>query len=259
MAETAAPHIAPGVRPGLRVVVTAGAAGIGRAIADTFVAHGAKVVVSDIDETALADFQGAHPGHPAHRCDAGNGAEVERFMAAALDHLGGLDVLVNNAGIAIGAIPAEGMSDSDWHRVLDVNLHGVFYCCRSFGQGMLTAGGGAIVNVGSMSGDIVNRPQEQAQYNASKAAVHHLTRSLAVEWAGRGVRVNAVAPTYVETELTRFGLADPALADVWVDMTPMRRVGRPDEIAAVILFLASDAASLMTGAIVTADAGYTCF
>jgi NAD(P)-dependent dehydrogenase (short-subunit alcohol dehydrogenase family) len=124
---------------------------------------------------------------------------------------------------------------------------------------MLAQGGGNIVNVGSMSADIVNRPQEQAQYNASKAGVHHLTRSLAADWAPRKVRVNAVAPTYIETELTRFVYDDPEMMKHWIGGTPMGRMGQPSEIAAVILFLASEASSLMTGSIVSADAGYTCW
>jgi NAD(P)-dependent dehydrogenase (short-subunit alcohol dehydrogenase family) len=124
---------------------------------------------------------------------------------------------------------------------------------------MLVRGKGAIVNVGSMSGFIVNKPQPQAFYNASKAAVHHLTRSLAVEWAERGVRVNAVAPTYIETPLTKFGMEDTAMAAHWIEMTPMKRVGQPEEIGSIALFLASDASSLMTGSIVVADGGYTCW
>ena len=110
-----------------------------------------------------------------------------------------------------------------------------------------------------MSGFVVNRPQEQANYNASKAAVHHLTRSLAAEWAPRGVRVNAVAPTYIETEMNKYVYDDPEMYRHWIGGTPMGRMGRPDEIASVILFLASDAASLMTGSIVLADGGYTCW
>ncbi len=124
---------------------------------------------------------------------------------------------------------------------------------------MLAAGRGSIVNVGSMSGFIVNKPQAQASYNASKAGLHHLTKSLAAEWGARGVRVNAVAPTYVNTPLTARDKANKAMFDVWMEGTPMARMGEPDEIAAVVLFLASDAASLMTGSIVLADGGYTCW
>jgi NAD(P)-dependent dehydrogenase (short-subunit alcohol dehydrogenase family) len=170
-----------------------------------------------------------------------------------------VDVLVNNAGIAISFVPGEEMSDDTWHKVIDVNLNGVFYCCRSFGKAMLAQGKGVIVNVGSMSAEIVNYPQEQVNYNASKAGVHHLTRSLAAEWGARGVRVNAVAPTYIETELTRKEAAKAELFKHWVDATPMGRMGQPSEIASVILFLASDASSLLTGSIVLADGGYTCW
>jgi NAD(P)-dependent dehydrogenase (short-subunit alcohol dehydrogenase family) len=124
---------------------------------------------------------------------------------------------------------------------------------------MLERERGVIVNMGSMSGLVVNRPQEQASYNASKAAVHQLTKSLAAEWASRGVRVNAVAPTYIDTPMTRYGMQDESLRQAWLDATPMGRVGRTDEIASVVLFLASEAASLLTGSIVVADAGYTCW
>ncbi len=124
---------------------------------------------------------------------------------------------------------------------------------------MLDAGAGVIVNVGSMSGDIVNYPQEQACYNTSKAAVHHLTRSLATEWAARGVRVNAVAPTYIATEMTKQAAADVSVSQHWTGRTPMGRLGQPEEIASVMLFLAGEAASLMTGAVVSVDGGYTCW
>jgi NAD(P)-dependent dehydrogenase (short-subunit alcohol dehydrogenase family) len=151
------------------------------------------------------------------------------------------------------------MSDEDWSSVIDINLNGLFWCCRAFGKPMLDRGRGAIVNLGSMSGYIVNRPQEQAQYNASKAAVHQLTKSLAAEWAPRGVRVNAVAPTYIETAMNAYVYEDENLMRHWIGGTPQGRMGRPDEVASVVLFLASDAASLMTGSIVLADGGYTCW
>jgi NAD(P)-dependent dehydrogenase (short-subunit alcohol dehydrogenase family) len=142
-------------------------------------------------------------------------------------------ILVNNAGVGKNGIDAQDVSDADWLWMMDVNLNGVFWCARAFGRHMLAAGKGAVVNIGSMSGSIANRPQPQTAYNVSKAAVHHLTRSLAGEWAAQGVRVNAVAPTYIETPLVT------AIA------------------ASVVLFLASEAASLMTGAIVAVDGGFT--
>jgi NAD(P)-dependent dehydrogenase (short-subunit alcohol dehydrogenase family) len=151
------------------------------------------------------------------------------------------------------------MDDDTWLSVLDVNLNGTFWCAREFGKHMLERKSGSIVNIGSMSGFIVNYPQEQAQYNASKAAVHHLTKSLAAEWAPRGVRVNAVAPTYIITELTQKVAEDPEIRKHWIDGTPMGRMGNPDEIASAVLFLASDAASLMTGSIVVVDGGFICW
>ena len=161
---------------------------------------------------------------------------------------GKIDILVNNAGIARSETPAEQVTDEHWLNVVDVNLNGTFWCCRAFGKHMLAAKSGAIVNIGSMSGFIVNKPQEQCYYNASKAAVHHLTKSLAAEWGARGVRVNAVAPTYVATPLNAFVKNNPQMYDAWIGGTPMARMGEVDEIASVVLFLASDAASLMTGA-----------
>jgi NAD(P)-dependent dehydrogenase (short-subunit alcohol dehydrogenase family) len=244
-------------------VITGAARGIGFATADALSDAGATVVITDMDEAAAraARDQLLAKGRKASsmKLDVTNPREVERVHADILQSHGRVDVLVNNAGIAISFIPAETMDDATWLKVLDVNLNGTFWCARTFGKAMLQQGAGSIVNVGSMSGDIVNYPQEQAQYNASKAAVHHLTKSLAAEWASRGVRVNAVAPTYIETELTREVAKDASISQHWIDGTPMARMGQPSEIASVILFLASDAASLMTGSIVTVDGGYTCW
>ena len=231
-------------------LVTGGRMGIGLAIARKLRADGARVITAQRGQDP--DFEGIE----ADLSDAEVPAQVVETVVA---RAGRLDILVNNAGIARSNEPAETMSDDVWSSVIDINLNGLFWCCRAFGKHMLGRGAGTIVNVGSMSGFIVNRPQEQSQYNASKAAVHQLTRSLAAEWAPRGVRVNAVAPTYIETEMNHYVYNDPELMRHWVGGTPQNRMGRPDEVASVILFLASDAASLMTGSIVLADGGYTCW
>jgi NAD(P)-dependent dehydrogenase (short-subunit alcohol dehydrogenase family) len=223
---------------------------------------GATVIVTDMNgaNAVKAREELAAKGRKVdcNTLDVTDPREVERVHKVTIRKHKRVDVLVNNAGIAISFRPAETMDDQTWLKVLDVNLNGVFWCCRTFGKAVLDQGGGNIVNVGSMSGEIVNRPQEQAQYNVSKAGVHHLSKSLAVEWATRNVRVNAVAPTYIETEPTKRAYDYPSLMQNWLSNTPMERMGQTSEIASVILFLASDASSLMTGSIVTADGGYTC-
>jgi NAD(P)-dependent dehydrogenase (short-subunit alcohol dehydrogenase family) len=241
-------------------VVTGAARGIGFATAEALAEAGALVVITDMDGAGAAKAAATLGGKAdSIALDVTDPRAVERVQAEIVKRHGKVDVLVNNAGIAISFKPAETMEDETWNKVIDVNLNGVFWCCRAFGKHMLAQGSGAIVNLGSISAQIVNYPQEQANYNASKAGVHHLTRSLAAEWASRGVRVNCVAPTYIETDLTRDVAANKEISQHWIDGTPMGRMGQPSEIASVILFLASDASSLMTGSIVYADGGYICW
>ena len=246
-------------------VVTGGGGGIGLACVEALGEHGATVVGADRDraaaEAAVAGLrERGRPGTVDIRTlDVTRSAEVDALAADVVRDYGRVDVLVACAGIDRSGTAAEDVADEHWLAVNDVNYNGVFWCNRAFGRPMLAAGAGSIVNVGSMSGLIVNRPQKQSYYNASKAAVHHLTRSLAAEWGDRGVRVNAVAPTYIETPMTLRGAEELGLKPFWLRDTPMNRMGRPDEVASVVHFLASDASSLMTGAVVVVDAGLTCW
>jgi len=242
-------------------VVTGGGRAIGLACCHALAEAGAKVVIADVDrdvaETGHAELKRAGFDAEVVMMDVTKPNEVEAGAIEIVRWHDHVDILVCSAGIARSGAAAEDVPDEQWLNVIDVNLNGLFWCCRSFGKRMIAQRRGAIVNLGSMSGFIVNRPQKQAYYNASKAAVHQLTRSLATEWAPYGVRVNAVAPTYIDTPMlwSLKGVED--VMSGWLRDTPIGRLGRLDEVASVVLFLASDAASLLTGSIVLADGGFT--
>ncbi|HEY0121322.1 MAG TPA: SDR family oxidoreductase [Rhizobium sp.] len=244
-------------------VVTGGARNIGLACATAFGEAGARIVITDIDDSAgnaaVAQLRATGFEASFEHMDVCNSKEVNSVADKIQQQFGSIDILVANAGICFNT-PGEEISDEEWARVVDINFNGVFYCDRAFGRHMLNnPAGGRIINIGSISGQIAPKPQPQCHYNATKAAVHMLTKSLAAEWAQRGVRVNAIAPTYVETDITKRGMANPEWFKTWMDMTPLGRMGQPSEIASVALFLASDLSSLITGAVVVADGGYTCW
>ena len=237
------------------VIVTGGGRGIGLEIARAMKAAGAKLVIAEADaaagQAAASELEGMFI-----QTDVTISSSVAAMVAAVVAKHGRIDCIVNNAGICRNT-PSEDVTDEEWRLVLSVDLDGVFYCCREAGKQMLKQGHGAIINIGSMSGVISNRPQPQAAYNAAKAGVIHLTKSLAGEWAARGLRVNCISPGYIGTPMTKVGFENPVWREAWLSSTPMGRMGEPSEIASVAVFLASAGSSFMTGSNVIVDGGYT--
>jgi NAD(P)-dependent dehydrogenase (short-subunit alcohol dehydrogenase family) len=246
---------------GRTALVTGANRGLGRAFAQALAEAGADVVVvgrhQDRNEQAaqeIADSTGRRT--TVATGDVSDAGDVTRIVAEAMKAHGRIDVLVNNAGICYHR-PTLEVPDEEFDDVFDVNVAGVWKMCKAVAPHMIDAGSGSIVNVGSISAIIVNRPQWQASYNASKAAVHQLSKSLAAEWAPYGVRVNAIAPGYVKTEMAP--VDEPRFRRQWIEDAPMQRYATPEEIAPSVVYLASDASSFTTGSVLVTDGGYTVY
>lgn len=243
-------------------LVTGAAQGIGRAYAHALGEAGAKVAVVDLHktgaETVAHELARKQIDALAVEADVTRPDQVTAMVERVAGHWGGVDIGVNNAGIGLWR-DAETMTPEEWDRVLSINLRAVFLCCQAEAKVMLPRGYGKIINTASMSGSIVNTPQNQSAYNTSKAGVIHLTKSLAAEWARRGIRVNCISPGYTRTALVADLLATPegqSVSPTWLAMTPMNRMAEVTDLQGALVFLAAEASDFVTGHDLVVDGGY---
>ena len=248
---------------GKKGFVTGAARGIGKCTATAFAEAGADVAIVDLDieeakKTAkeLAEKTGRKV--IAIQTDCTDKEQVDAMVKQVVEEFGGLDFCHNNAGICINA-PAEEMTYEQWYKVININLNGIFLTDIAAGKYMLAHGGGSIINTASMSAHIVNVPQPQCAYNASKAGVIQLTKSLAIEWAKRGVRVNCISPGYIGTDLIMSRDDLKPLIGQWNAMAPMGRLGKPEELQSILVYLAGDTSTFTTGSDIIVDGAFTCF
>jgi NAD(P)-dependent dehydrogenase (short-subunit alcohol dehydrogenase family) len=242
---------------GKRALVTGSAQGLGREIAVALAESGCLLVLADLVDPAETAGRVREAGRAcvAVQTDVSDEAAVEAMAAKAVSEFGGVDILVNNAGISqLSYTATEDLPVGEWDKILAVNLRGTFLCCKHVGRQMIRSGGGSIINIASTAGvtGVVRAPA----YCASKAGVILLTKSLALEWARHQIRVNALAPHYLDTELTRGLRASEKVYEGLIRQIPLRRFAKPSEIVGAVLLLASPASSYMTGSVLTADGGF---
>lgn len=248
---------------GKKAIVTGGSRGIGKALAEGLAAHGADVAIivrSTVDraEAVATEIKAAGRDAMVIKADVSNETDIKRAVDEVIARWGHIDILVNNAGVIFPG-SSEEYSIDDWRRTMATNLDGVFLMSRAVGLHMIKQKSGSIVTVGSMSGFIVNWPFRHTAYNVSKAGVHMLTKGLATEWAEHNIRVNAIAPGYIFTELTEEVMKDhpDVVNNVWAKSAVMNRIGTVDELVGATVYLASNAASFTTGEVITIDGGLT--
>ena len=248
---------------GKKAFVTGGARGIGKCLAAALAEAGADIAIVDMDiaeaEKACAEIRAANNNTMiAIKADITKPADMDMMIGTILEKFGRLDAAFCNAGIT-NECAVEDDTWDDWRKIIEVNLNGTFLSAQAAGKVMLKQGSGSIVLTGSMSGCIINVPQREASYAVSKAGVIHMAKAMAIEWAARGVRVNCISPGYMATEMT---LNTPSLAPLigqWNELSPMHRMGTPEELQSIAVYLAGDTSSFTTGANFLIDGAYTCF